>query len=176
MGKAFSKAAVLTAALTLVLAGCSGPNGSAQDNPGQGNSGTSNYGVPNTGSSPVPNLKQNGAILEMRQTELGSIATDQRGMSIYQFDEDTQNSGASSCTGGCLDLWPPVPSGPASLSDAKGITGKLGTITGADGKPQLTLNGWPMYYYVSDSKPGDTKGQAVSDVWWVVDSAGVPIH
>ncbi|MER8027312.1 hypothetical protein, partial [Glutamicibacter protophormiae] len=78
MGKAFSTAAVLTAALTLVLAGCSGQNGSTQDT-----SGTSNYGVPNTNSSPVPNLKENGAILEMRQTELGSIATDQRGMRSF---------------------------------------------------------------------------------------------
>jgi len=53
-----------------------------------------------------------------------------------------------------------------------GITGMVGTITGIDGEPQLTLNGWPLYYFAGDAAPGDTNGQGVGGVWWVLTPAG----
>lgn len=48
----------------------------------------------------------------------------------------------------------------------------LGTITRTDGSTQVTYNGWPLYFWAEDSAPGDTTGQGVNDVWWVVDAAG----
>ena len=39
------------------------------------------------------------------------------------------------------------------------MTGTLGTITRADtGALQVTYNGLPLYFFKSDSKPGDAKG------------------
>ena len=51
----------------------------------------------------------------------------------------------------------------------------MGTIKGVDGKPQLTLNGWPLYYSVGDAAAGQTSGQGVGNVWWVLSPAGAPI-
>jgi predicted lipoprotein with Yx(FWY)xxD motif len=56
-----------------------------------------------------------------------------------------------------------------------GVTGDVGVITGTDGKPQLTLNGLPLYYYLKDTAPGDVLGQAKSEVWWVVAPDGSKI-
>jgi predicted lipoprotein with Yx(FWY)xxD motif len=39
----------------------------------------------------------------------------------------------------------------------------------------VTLNGWPLYYYAGDSAAGDTNGQAVGGIWWVLDPAGEKI-
>ena len=36
----------------------------------------------------------------------------------------------------------------------------------------MTYNGWPLYYFSGDAAPGDTNGQALNDVWWVVDATG----
>jgi predicted lipoprotein with Yx(FWY)xxD motif len=52
------------------------------------------------------------------------------------------------------------------------VTGEVGTITGVDGETQVTLNGWPLYYYAGDNDPGDTNGQGVNDVGWVLTPAG----
>lgn len=95
---------------------------------------------------------------------------DGAGMTVYEFDSDTQGGDSSTCTGQCATNWPAVPGSDAPGLD--GITGAVGTITGIDGKPQLTLNGWPLYYYAGDSNPGDTAGQGVGGVWWVLTPAG----
>jgi predicted lipoprotein with Yx(FWY)xxD motif len=39
----------------------------------------------------------------------------------------------------------------------------------------VTLNGWPLYYFAGDSAAGDTNGQGVNDVWWVLTPAGEKI-
>ena len=38
------------------------------------------------------------------------------------------------------------------------MTGQLGTITRNDGSLQVTYKGLPLYFFHSDSKPGDTNG------------------
>jgi len=116
-----------------------------------------------------------GVSLATLETDLGTIVTDGDGMVVYQFDSDTQGSGASSCDAGCLGMWPAVPGGDEALA-LEGVTGEVTTITGTDGNPQLALNGWPLYYYAGDAAAGDTTGQAVGGVWWVVDPAGEPIR
>ncbi|MGF1616607.1 MAG: hypothetical protein ACFCU2_02195 [Acidimicrobiia bacterium] len=47
-----------------------------------------------------------------------------------------------------------------------------GDDTGADGSEQLTVNGMPLYRYIPDLNPGDTSGQNVGGVWFVVDANG----
>ncbi|WP_313814142.1 hypothetical protein [Glutamicibacter sp.] len=172
MSKKIASVAALAAALMLALAGCSGqsdaPTASQSSSSGNG------YGAPAPSQS--QSVNDTGAMLSTADSDLGKIVVDQRGMTVYQFDKDTQNSGKSSCTGSCLDAWPPVPATEDSLKNAQGITGELGTITGTNGKEQLTLNGWPLYYYAPDTAAGDTKGQAAQDVWWVIDAKGDPIH
>ena len=40
---------------------------------------------------------------------------------------------------------------------------------------QVTLEGWPLYLWQNDPQPGDTTGQGVNDVWWVVAPDGTKI-
>jgi predicted lipoprotein with Yx(FWY)xxD motif len=49
---------------------------------------------------------------------------------------------------------------------------KLGTTTRADGSTQVTYNGWPLYYFDKDKQPGDTTGQGVGTVWYLISAAG----
>ena len=88
------------------------------------------------------------------------VVASSNGMTVYTFTKDVANSGASTCTGGCLTKWPaltvPAGSTPAGASD---VTGKLGTITRADdGSAQVTYNGLPLYFYSGDKAAGDANG------------------
>ena len=98
-------------------------------------------------------------------SSLGSFLVDEDGMTLYLFTKDTP--GVSNCTGNCLTAWPPLLTGGDPRAD-DGVVGKLGTITLADGTLQVTYNDMPLYYYISDVKPGDTVGQGVGGVWFVV--------
>lgn len=96
---------------------------------------------------------------------LGTFLTDARGMTLYQYKKDPPNN--STCANACAAAWPPlVVTGTPSL--APGVSGRLGTITRADGKQQVTYNGIPLYGYAGDQNPGDTNGQGVGNVWSVV--------
>ena len=52
----------------------------------------------------------------------------------------------------------------------------LGTITRDDGSTQVTYNGWPLYYFHEDAAPGDTNGQGVGGVWFLVSPEGEAIE
>lgn len=124
---------------------------------------TATGGVPVTGAATV-------AVSE--SADFGSILVDGEGMSLYLFTKDTQNSGASTCVDDCLAKWPPL------LTDGDPVAGEgvdetlLGTITRDDGTTQVTYNGWPLYYNAEDTAAGDTNGQGVGDVWFLVTAAG----
>ena len=115
-----------------------------------------------------------GATVAMAKTSLGNVVVDAKGMTLYMFTKDTQNSGKSSCTGQCLTAWPPLFADGTPTGD--GVTGKLATIDTPDGKKQVTLDGWPLYYFAKDKAAGDVTGQGVGKVWWVLDATGKPME
>jgi predicted lipoprotein with Yx(FWY)xxD motif len=39
----------------------------------------------------------------------------------------------------------------------------------------VTYNHMPLYYWVNDMKAGDTTGQGVGSVWYVVNPDGEPV-
>jgi predicted lipoprotein with Yx(FWY)xxD motif len=114
------------------------------------------------------------AVLATADTNLGEIVVDGKGMTVYMFDNDTQGSGTSTCTGGCLEAWPAVVAESESPS-VEGVTGEVGTITRDDGTIQVTLEGWPLYLWKDDKAPGDTTGQGVNGVWWVLTPDGTKV-
>jgi predicted lipoprotein with Yx(FWY)xxD motif len=85
------------------------------------------------------------------------VLTNAKGFTVYWFAIDTMTK--SKCNGSCTHFWPPVP-GPATAG--AGLTGKLGTIKRDDGTTQATYNGHPLYTYVGDTKPGETKGNGLN--------------
>ncbi len=107
--------------------------------------------------------------------ELGSFLVDGQGMTLYLFTKDTP--GVSNCSGDCLAKWPALTVEEGQQPTlAAGIPGRLGVIQRADDSTfQVTYNGWPLYYWVDDQAPGDTTGQGVGDVWWVVKPADVSL-
>lgn len=113
-----------------------------------------------------------GAVgVQLAESSLGEIVVDGEGITLYLFTND--EPGVSNCTGGCLDTWPPLHAEDGVPPLGEGLdAGDFAVITGADGEPQLTFHGWPLYYYAGDAAPGDVNGQSLGDVWWVIDAEG----
>jgi predicted lipoprotein with Yx(FWY)xxD motif len=86
---------------------------------------------------------------------------DRVGMSLYVFDRDRPN--VSTCYRACEKLWPPLLAG---LEDEP--VGDFGIIERLYGARQWTWRGQPLYYWPSDTKPGDRTGDNVSGVWHLV--------
>lgn len=82
-------------------------------------------------------------------------------MTLYTFDKDTP--GKSNCNGDCLAAWP----GLVAPSNAKAV-GQYSIIQRDDGMYQWAVNGMPLYFFVKDTKAGDTNGDKVKGVWHVV--------
>jgi predicted lipoprotein with Yx(FWY)xxD motif len=98
---------------------------------------------------------------------LGAILTDATGKTVYLFTKDT-TAGQSACSGDCAASWPPVPASADMMSLPAGVPGTLGSIDRDDGVKQLTYNDIPLYYFAADKAAGDTAGQGVGGVWFVV--------
>lgn len=104
--------------------------------------------------------------------KFGKILTDSVGTTVYFTEQEMD--GTTRCTQACLKLWTPVGM-PMDAQAGSKIDG-LGTVKRADnGQNQLTYQGKPLYTFILDSGPGDTKGLAeISDsngtqfVWHVV--------
>jgi predicted lipoprotein with Yx(FWY)xxD motif len=117
------------------------------------------------------------AKVAVAKTPLGRILVDRKGITLYDFVKDKGQR--STCYGACAALWPPL------ITKGKPIAGPgvraslLGTTTRKDGKLEVTYNGHPLYYFVTDRKPGQTTGQGVNQFgapWWVLSPAGKEIH
>lgn len=52
---------------------------------------------------------------------------------------------------------------------------RLNTISRSNGGKQVTFNGYPLYYFAADEKPGDTNGQDLGDVWYLISTDSSPI-
>ncbi len=115
---------------------------------------------------PVPVV----AALAIGNTELGEILTDAKGMTLYAFKND--KPGVSACYDQCATNWPPL------LTEARPVAGQgvnaglLGTTRRRDGKLQVTYNRMPLYYFARDAAAGETNGQGINNVWFVVNAAG----
>ena len=97
--------------------------------------------------------------------DLGDILVDARGMTLYLYSRD--EPAVSNCYNGCAAAWPPLltdaaPNGPDAISAGLGLTSRT------DGTQQVTYNGVPLYYWMNDKNPGETSGQNVGGVWFIV--------
>jgi predicted lipoprotein with Yx(FWY)xxD motif len=112
--------------------------------------------------------------VQVEQSGLGPILTDQNGRTLYAFTHD--KDGTSSCTGQCIATWPAL-AGRQPATAGTGIDGSLlSQTTQAEGTAQATYNNWPLYYYVGDSGPGDVDGQSVDGVWFVLRPNGTLVQ
>jgi predicted lipoprotein with Yx(FWY)xxD motif len=106
--------------------------------------------------------------------EHGEILTDGEGRTLYLFTQDA--GGASTCSGDCATAWPPFTVEGEAMAGTGVDQALLGTITRDDGTTQVTYNGHPLYYYAEDINAGDTTGQGVGDVWYLVNAQGEQVE
>ena len=114
-------------------------------------------------------------VVKVADSGLGQILVAANGMTVYMFMPDAQ--GDPTCTGACAGAWPAL-----TVADGAQVTGGdgidaalLSTATNPEAGPQVTYNGWPLYYFSGDSAPGDTNGEGSGGVWYVLDPTGNPI-
>lgn len=106
----------------------------------------------------------------MKKDGVGSYLTDAKGMTLYYFTKDAP--GKSTCTGACLEKWPAFKG--ESVTVAEGLDAKDFSVLSGEGGKQVTFKGYPLYYFFKDEAAGDTKGQGVNDIWFVIDPAKFP--
>jgi len=110
-------------------------------------------------------------VLTTVTTSAGEIVADADGRAVYLYSEDEQGSGESSCDAACLASWPAVTTD-STDPQGDGVSAKIGEIPAAGGGYQLTLDGWPLYYFDGDTVPKTIKGQGIGDVWWLLSPDG----
>jgi predicted lipoprotein with Yx(FWY)xxD motif len=113
------------------------------------------------------NAATNTTLKVVNNKTLGPILVDNSGKVVYLFTKDSKNK--STVTGLNAALWPPLlVSADTPLTPGNGVAGKLGTLTRANGKLQVTYNGIPLYTYSGDLSPGQTNGEGILHEWYVV--------
>lgn len=96
---------------------------------------------------------------------VGNYLVDSKGMTLYYFTRDVV--GKSNAPGTVLQAWPIFYTQnlvvPSSLNAAD-----FSTIMREDGQKQSTYKGWPLYYYARDQAAGDTLGDGVNGIWFLM--------
>jgi len=120
------------------------------------------------GSKTVTTVDQGSSLQLLDNANIGKYLADSKGMALYYFTKD--QPGKSNCSGQCLVNWPAFSS--KDFQVPKGFNkSDFGTIKREDnGVEQVTYKGYPLYYYISDKAKGDVTGQAVGNVWYIVNT------
>jgi predicted lipoprotein with Yx(FWY)xxD motif len=131
-------------------------------------------GAASSTAAAQPENAQAGATLIVRDSRYGRVLFDGRGFALYAFTRD-RRGGPSRCYGACAKAWP-VYYSKSGLRAGTGVKQSLlGTVRRRDGRRQVTYNGWPLYYYVHENKPGLILCQNVEEfggLWLVVKPSG----
>lgn len=96
----------------------------------------------------------------VKSTDIGGkmVLTDANGMTLYTFDKDA--AGVTNCYDKCAENWPPL------IADASAAAeGDFTLVDRTDGTKMWAYKGMPLYLWVKDTKPGDTTGDMVGEVW-----------
>ncbi len=106
------------------------------------------------------------ATVTVARSDLGEILADAKGRALYAFTVD--KGGNSACYQQCAKTWPALTvKGEPTVGEGLQAS-LLGTTTRTDGTTQVTYKAMPLYHFAGDAKPGDTKGQGLNKVWWVI--------
>ncbi|HEY5879483.1 MAG TPA: hypothetical protein VIU11_11260 [Nakamurella sp.] len=168
--------AVVAAGLLLSACGAGSVTGSAQISPAAAASTVSTASAvaePTATAAKAADPAATPAATVAEVGSFGSILVGEDGRTLYAFTKDVD--GQSTCFDACAAAWPAV-------TVADGFTPPTGvdpalvsTVARPDGSQQLKVGKWPLYYYAGDGAPGETNGQGVGGVWYVVKADGTLI-
>jgi predicted lipoprotein with Yx(FWY)xxD motif len=115
--------------------------------------------------------------VKVMRTRYGQILVDGRGRALYLF---TRESGPTArCYGSCASAWPAFGAGGSVRAGTGASRHLIGTTHRRDGTRQVTYAGHPLYYYVTDRRPGQVTCQNVDEyggTWLVVAPGGTAIR
>jgi predicted lipoprotein with Yx(FWY)xxD motif len=114
----------------------------------------------------VTGLSQDITINIHKVSDTVSFLTDGQGNSLYISLKDAP--GKSNCTADCLNVWKPLLAVGRVLPGDGVAQANLSVITLPNGSHQVTYLGSPLYYYSKDVNPGDTNGQGINGIWFLV--------
>ena len=131
----------------------------------------------NYGGATAPSAASGAATISVAGSSLGQILVDGNGKTLYLFEADT--GAQSTCAGACAQAWPPLTTNGTPKAAGGASQSLLGTTERSEGTRQVTYNGHPLYFFVSDSKPGETNGEgstAFGAGWDVLAPSGAKIE
>lgn len=168
---------IFGAAVTVAACGASATTSSSGSSPSAAAGSASTGSVSNAGAS------TSSAVTVSAESVpgLGTALVNQNGQTLYMLT--TEKGGKITCTGsnGCTHAWPEInlPSGTTAAKAGSGVQASLlGTVKDADGKMEVTYNGWPLYTFIGDSAAGTAKGQGIANfggTWYVLSTSGNPV-
>ena len=128
-----------------------------------------------SGQNQEPAANSVSNTIKLASSDLGDILVDSGGMTLYMFMPDREQGGQPTCYGACEETWPAFEF-TDGLEAGDGLEQLLlDSVERKDGSAQATYNGAPLYHFSGDQAPGDTNGQGMSDLWWVVSPKGKPV-
>ncbi len=113
--------------------------------------------------------KPDYTVMYAQQPATGTFLTDGSGRTLYFFA--TENKGEVACSGACLAKWPPF-SGSTLVAPSILKVADFSATNRPDGVRQSLYKGRLLYYFVNDTRPGDTLGEGFNKVWHVANITG----
>lgn len=163
----FALAAVALA--VVALAAC----GSSYNSNTKSESSPSTSAAPSTtggggGTTVAPAGTATVALATVDNAEVGNtkVLVDDKGMTLYVWDQDTK-PGVASCVGACAKAWPPLVVTGTPTYGTGVDTALFSTVKGPNGEKQLAVNGKPLYLWAADKKAGEATGDGVNGFYVV---------
>ncbi len=93
----------------------------------------------------------------------GQVLANRQGFTLYSLS--SEGSGKVTCKATCWKFWPPVlvpaTASVKTVSLAAGVDGAIGFTSQHGNTKQLTFDGYPLYTFVKDTKPGQVNGEGI---------------
>jgi predicted lipoprotein with Yx(FWY)xxD motif len=148
-------------AMALALAACGGDDDDAT--PAATTVPTSAATTPTSGAAAATDA----TVQVADNPTLGKILVDADGRTLYLFEK--YNGTTTACTGGCAGAWPALAAAQPTAGDGVDAS-KLATAD-AQVPDQVVYNGHLLYYFATDTAPGDIKGADIAS-WYALDANG----
>ena len=116
-------------------------------------------------------------VVKVGPSSLGRVLVDAQGKTLYLWAHD--KGAKSTCYGDCAEYWPPLLTRGKPVAVGGAQSTLLGSSRRSDGAIQVTYAGHPLYYFVQDTKAGQTKGEGLTGFggrWDPVSAAGTAVR
>jgi predicted lipoprotein with Yx(FWY)xxD motif len=141
-----------------------------------GDDGDSKASNPAPAATKVANADKRTTTVKVMRTRYGRILVDDNGRALYLFTRERTSK--ASCYGACADAWPVFYARGRVRAGRGADQDLIGTTRRRNGRRQVTYKGHPLYYYVTDRRPGQVTCQNVTEfggTWLVVAPSGSPV-